>query len=157
MSTDVPTPLQMALEIENDEIIKILKDRAVNEKIAKQTVRDELDLPKEPPSLLQSSLDKCNEADSSLSAKGEVRSYFNLTVGDAKSTCNLRGVRNRAPDEFGSFKEVPGDFHTQGYVMECLSRICGPGEFYYTIRQLLGHLKVTPKPKRGITRGIRMH
>ena len=61
-------------------------------------------------------------------------------------TCTLRGVRNRAPDEFGLFREVPGDFHTQGYVMqECLSRICGPGGFYYTIRQLLGRLKLTPK------------
>ena len=49
----------------------------------------------------------------------EIRSTFKLTVGDAKSTSTLRGVRNRAPDEFGCFHDVPGDFHTQGYVMEC--------------------------------------
>ena len=57
----------------------------------------------------------------------------------------IRGVRNRSPDEFGSFTEAPGDFHTQGYIMQCIARIMGPGGFYYVARQVLNRVKVTPK------------
>ena len=70
--------------------------------------------------------------------------YFVITVGDVKTTMNIRGVRNRSPDEFGSFTEAPGDFHTQGYIMQCIAKIMGPGGFYYVARQVLGRIKVTP-------------
>ncbi|CAB3977430.1 Hypothetical predicted protein [Paramuricea clavata] len=133
------------MQIGNHEIIQILENQSLYETNAMKTVREELGLSKELSSSVQSTDVKCSEENASLSSRGDVRSHFNLTVGDAKSTSTLRGVRNRAPDEFGSFKEIPGDFHTQAYVMECLSRISGPGGFFYTIRQVLGRLKVTPK------------
>lgn len=63
---------------------------------------------------------------------------FVITVGDVKTTMNIRGVRNRSPDEFGSFTEAPGDFHAQGYIMQCIAKIMGPGGLYYVMRQLLG-------------------
>ena len=132
------------MQIGNHEIIQILENQSYETNVRK-TVHKELGLSKKLFSSVQSTDVKCSEENASLSSRGEVRSHFNLTVGDAKSTSTLRGVRNRAPDEFGSFKEVPGDFHTQAYVMECLSRISGPGGFFYTIRQVLGRLKVTPK------------
>ena len=113
-------------------------------RLGTECVKLDLRLPKEAIQLNSNNAGS-NEPGQPLKVQGDIRSNFNITVGDAKSTSTLRGVRSRAPDEFGSFKEVPGDFHTQGYVMECLSRISGPGGFYYTIRQLLGRLKVTPK------------
>lgn len=67
-----------------------------------------------------------------------------ITVGDVKTTMTIRGVRNRSPDEFGAFTETPGDFHAQGYVMQCIARIMGPGGFYHVARQMLDRVKVTP-------------
>ena len=63
----------------------------------------------------------------------EIRSTFNLTVGDAKYTSTLCSVLNYVPDEFGCFHDVPGDFHPQQYVMKCQARINGPGGFYLTL------------------------
>ncbi|CAB4016706.1 Hypothetical predicted protein [Paramuricea clavata] len=139
----------IAMQIGNHEIIQILENQSLYETNARKTVREALGLSKELSSLVQSTDVKCSEENASLSSRSDVGSNFNLTVGDAKSASTLRGVRNRAPDEFGSFKEVPGDFHTQACVMECLSFISRPGGFFYTIRQVL---KVTPKSFVGILR-----
>ena len=46
-----------------------------------------------------------------------------IAVGDVKTTTTTRGLRNRCPDEFGSFSETPGDFHAIGYCMEIISRL----------------------------------
>ena len=67
-----------------------------------------------------------------------------ITVGDVKTTVTTRVLKNRSPDEFGSFEETPGDFHAIAYVMECLAKIFGTAGFYYPARQVLGCLKVTP-------------
>ena len=67
-----------------------------------------------------------------------------ITVGDVKTTMTIRGVHNRSPDEFGAFSETPGHFHTQGYIMQCIAKIMGPGGFYHVARQVLGRIKVTP-------------
>lgn len=64
-----------------------------------------------------------------------------ITVGDAKTTTTIRGVRNRSPDESPG---TPGDFHTQGYIIQCIAKIMGPGGFYHVARQVLGRIKVTP-------------
>ena len=39
-------------------------------------------------------------------------------MGDVKTTTTTPGLRNRCPDEFGSFSETPRDFPTIGYCME---------------------------------------
>ena len=67
-----------------------------------------------------------------------------ITFGDQKTCSNVRSVRNRAPDEFSVFTEKPGDFHTEGYLMQCCGKILGPGGFYYVAKQLLGR-QVTSK------------
>lgn len=142
---NIPDPLQMAYAIGNKYITQVLEDRRMYEIHARQAVHKELGLREESLPVQPNDTRLNHEPDEHMSERGDVRLTFNLTIGDAKSTSTLRGVRNRAPDEFGSFKDVPGDFHTQGYVMECLSRISGPGGFYYVIRQILRRHKVTPK------------
>lgn len=68
-----------------------------------------------------------------------------ISIGDVKTTTTTRGLKNRAPDEFGVFSETPGDFHCIGYVLESLSKIYGPGGFYYVIRQTLRRVKISPQ------------
>ena len=68
-----------------------------------------------------------------------------ITFGDQKTCSNVRSVRNRAPDEFSTFMEKPGDFHTEGYLAQCCGKMLGPGGFYYVMRQLLGRHQVTSK------------
>ena len=115
------------MQIGNHEIIQILENQSLYETNVRKTVHKELGLSKELLSSVQSTDVKCSEENASLSSRGDVRSNFNLTVGDVKSTSTLRGVRNRAPNEFGSFKEVPGDFHTQAYVMNAFLVSAGLG------------------------------
>ncbi len=85
------------------------------------------------------SLSDSDESKTSSNARDKM-----ITVGDVKTTVTTRGLKNRSPDEFGSFEETPGDFHAIAYVMECLAKIFGTAGFYYTARQVLGRLKVTP-------------
>ena len=141
----IPSPVEMARAIGNSDVIKILELQINYEYETWEHVERQLGVREESNStnLFRGTTEDILE--SPTGKKEEIRSTFNLTVGDAKSTPTLRGVRNRAPDEFGCFHDVPGDFHTQGYVMECLACISGPGGFYYVMRQLLGRLKITPK------------
>ncbi|CAB3988923.1 D Chain D, consensus ankyrin repeat [Paramuricea clavata] len=120
---NIPSPLQIAMQIRNHEIDNTNSGKSV---------------------IIRNECDENSARGTWLVERTVVFGAVNR-LGDVKSASTLRGVRNRAPDEFGSFKEVPGDFHTQAYVMECLSRISGPRGFFYTIRQVLGRLKVTPK------------
>ena len=53
-----------------------------------------------------------------------------ITFGDQKTCSYVRSVRNRAPDEFSTFMEKPGDFHTGGYLAQCCGKMLGPGGFY---------------------------
>lgn len=73
-----------------------------------------------------------------------------ITVGDNKSTSNVRSVVRRAPQEYCPFTACPGGFHTTAYVMECVARQIGPGGFYYVIRMLLNRVKVTPSSFKDI-------
>lgn len=68
-----------------------------------------------------------------------------ITFDDQNACSNVRSVRNRAPDEFSTFMEKPGDFHTEGYLAQCCGKMLGPGGFYYVMRQLLGRHQVTSK------------
>ena len=68
-----------------------------------------------------------------------------ITFGDQKTCSNIRAVRNRAPDEFSTFTEKPGDFHTEAYLAQCCGKMLGPSGFYYVVRQLLGRKQVTSK------------
>ena len=76
-----------------------------------------------------------------------------ITFGDQKACSNVRSIRNRAPDEFSTFMEKPGDFHTEGYLAQCCGKILGPGGFYYVMRQLLGRHQVTSKSFQKIFKG----
>ena len=76
-----------------------------------------------------------------------------IAVGDVKSTTTTRGLRNRCPDEFGSFSETPGDFHTIGYCMEIISRLYGSGGFFYVIRHILNRCKITTEAFDTLQRG----
>ena len=67
-----------------------------------------------------------------------------ITFSDQNTCGNVRSMRNRAPDKFSVFTEKPGDFHTEGYLMQCWGKILGPGGFYYVAKQLLGR-QVTSK------------
>ena len=142
----IPSPVEMARAIGNSDVIKILELQINYEYETWEHVERQLGVREVSNStnLFRGTTEDIPESPTGKKEE-EIRSTFNLTVGDAKSTSTLRGVRNRAPDEFGCFRDVPGDFHTQGYVMECLARISGPGGFYYVMRQLLGRLKITPK------------
>ena len=66
-----------------------------------------------------------------------------ISIGDVKTTITTRGLKNRAPDEFGIFSGTPGDFHCIGYVMGCLAKIYGKGGLLYVVRQVLGRIKIT--------------
>ena len=68
-----------------------------------------------------------------------------ITFGDQKTCSNVRSVRDRAPDEFSTFMEKRGDFHTEGYLTQCCGKMLGPGGFYYVTRLLLGRHQVTSK------------
>ena len=82
------------------------------------------------------------------------------TFGDQKTCSNVRSVRNRAPDEYKSFTECPGDFHAMGYVMKAIVSIYGASGMYYVCRgirtkiprtrQVLKRKKVTPKSSKKI-------
>ena len=63
-----------------------------------------------------------------------------IAVGDMKTITTTYGVRNRCPDEFGSFSETPGDFHTIGYSMEVTSRLYESSGFFYVIGPILFYL-----------------
>ena len=140
---NIPAPIQFAKLIGNESICNLLMVKESETEAMKTSVF-----------LL---LDDNNEVEmqheAALTSPGTEKSTGRekvITVGDVKTTMTIRGVRNRSPDEFGAFTETPGDFHTQGYIMQCIARIIGPGGFYYVAKQVLNRVKVTPNSFVGI-------
>ena len=148
---NIPAPIQLAEFIGNKSVCD-----ALNQTKVKTDAREKLAM-----SLLEEAANPINKdiaetdsqqlaSESSITITEQCAREKVITVGDVKTTMTIRGVRNRSPDEFGAFTETPGDFHTQGYIMQCIARIIGPGGFYYVMRQVLKRIKVTPNSFDGI-------
>jgi hypothetical protein len=107
---NIPNPIELARAIDNSEVIRILEDQIDSENEIRDRIERQLGVKEEPKSKTIPKDTTNLESESVAGSKEEeIRSSFNLTVGDAKSTSTLRGVRNRAPDEFGCFNDAPGD------------------------------------------------
>ena len=141
---NIPSPLQIAESIKDESIYNCIIEHIQEKNTITASVFELLDEHVDTAEQLSEQANTSSNAEDTTAAKRPLRDHV-ITVGDVKTTMTIRGVRNRSPDEFGSFTEAPGDFHTQGYIMQCIARIMGPGGFYYVARQVLNRLKVTPK------------
>ena len=143
-SGSIPSPLQIA-ESTGDEATCIYITREKNTITASVfRLLDEHVDTAELPEQLSEKTNTSSNAEDTTAVKCPLRDHV-INVEDVKTTMTIRGVRNRSPDEFGSFTKAPGDFHTEGYIMQCVARIMGPGGFYYVGRQVLNRVKVTPR------------
>lgn len=144
----LPTPMEICEKLQHSELMEIITN------VYKQ---DEMQSLAHAVEFLNTEEHACGlvdydtfsgQTEASSSDSGESKTSTSrdniITIGDVKTTVTTRGLKNRSPDEFGIFEETPGDFHALAYVMECLAKIFGTAGFYYTARQVLGRLKVTP-------------
>ena len=113
-STNVPPPIEVALKMgdQSREVTEILAKemKSLKEQIT-SVIRDVL------PVLMKSKNPECLERRSENRNHKKSSKEIVLTAGDAKTTSNIRSAWNRAPDQFGAFQEIQGDFHPIGYVM----------------------------------------
>ena len=148
----IPSPLHMAIKMENQAIVDLMMRHQEFLESIKEKVRQSISLPESESTNLTSNLtnESINDSDAeSLTNNMDMRKHC-ITVGDNKTTSNIRSVVRRAPHEYGSFIACPGGFHMTAYVMECVARQIGPGGFYYVIRMLLNRVKVTPSSFKDI-------
>ena len=138
----MPSPLQMAIKIGKQSIVDLIMRQQEFLESIQEKVQQSISLPEWEST--NSTNENINDPDAeSFENTVDMRKHC-ITVGDNKTTSNIRSVVQRAPQEYGSFTACPGGFHTTAYVMECVARQIGPGGFYYVIRMLLNRVKVTP-------------
>ena len=152
-SGHLPTPMEICQKLQHDELMEVVRNVYTQEEMQSRAHAMEfLNTGEQVHELIQNdeavktSFSEQSGASLSFSDKSATTTARDkiITVGDVKTTVTTRGLKNRSPDEFGVFEETPGDFHALAYVMECLARVFGLAGFYYTARQILGRLKVTP-------------
>ena len=136
------SPIELAESIGNKTLCEVLAHHKIATETNEKLVFN-MSLNIERESTGEQESDTPRECEETISNTRKPKSIV-ITTGDVKTTMTIRRVRNRSPDEFRSFTEAPGDFHSQGYVMQCIAKIMGPGGFYYVVKQLLGRAKVTP-------------
>ena len=148
---NIPSPLQAALQQDTPwEIVKLLQDKSTEIKSQTALLAHEILTGTEGMNADTNNTLNHNSVigNPNQETNNSVRNLVGardrvIAVGDVKTTTTTRGLRNRCPDEFGSFSETPGDFHTIGYCMEIISRLYGSGGFFYVIRHILNRSKIT--------------
>ena len=134
----LPSPKEMAEAMESEELMDYFREKLRDEKEQLCNILRQLGLENQ-------SLDAEVNMDDDSGHESKLNGRQCTLIADCKSCINVRGTRNRSPDEFENFQEVPGDFHTQGYIMECIARFAGPTGFYFICQQVLNRKRVTPK------------
>ena len=143
----IPSPLRMAIRMGNQTIVDLMMRQQEFLESMQAKVRQSVSLSESVSITANENTDKSDEE--SLTNKVDMRKYC-ITVGDNKSTSNVRSTVRRAPQEYGCFTASPGGFNTTVYIMECVARQIRPGGFYHVIRMLLNRVKVTPSSFKDI-------
>ena len=148
---NIPSPLQAALQQDTPwEIVKLLQDKSTEIKSQTALLAHEILTGTEGMNADTNNTLNHNSVigNPNQETNHSVRNLVGardrvIAVGDVKTTTTTRGLRNRCPDEFGSFSETPRDFPTIGYCMEIISRLYGSGGFFYAIRHILNRYRIT--------------
>ena len=135
--TNVPSPLAVALQMEEAEIYEILSPVASDEE-------DDVIAGYDPGFVKMENIP--NEDNGKVEMEGNYnrgsQGFITGIVGDVGTCKTNRGVMSRS-DVHNWIGIIPGDLHTKGYFAEACFKEQGPGGFHYLVHKVLKRTKLT--------------
>ena len=135
--TNVPSPLAVALQMEEAEIYEILSPVASDEE-------DDVIAGYDPGFVKMENIP--NDDDGKVEMEGNYnrgsQGFITGIVGNVGTCKTNRGVMSRS-DVHNWIGIIPGDLHTKGYFAEACFKEQGPGGFHYLVNKVLKRAKLT--------------
>lgn len=144
MFVGIPTPMEMALLMENESLIQTFQEfhDTCNET---KLLLDEITSLDNNPVDVELTEKTCNEEESKtfVYARSKGQGFPVAVVGDV-GTCKVnRGVKQKDHSAYSWCAEIPGDMHAKGFLCEAAFKAHSKGGFHKVVKTVMKRPKLT--------------